>query len=90
MLQNITDFINLTYFTTLLYFILYSPDVKAFLLMEKMQNLSDASEDEDDKVSSRLTNFEGILFVCCFHLFCCFTADSIFSVHVLDNPNIKD
>lgn len=30
---------------------LYSPDVRTFLLMDKMQNFSDASEDEDDKVS---------------------------------------
>lgn len=31
---------------------LYSPDVRTFLLMDKSQNLSDASEDEDDKVSN--------------------------------------
>lgn len=31
---------------------LYSPDVRTFLLMDKMQNFSDASEDEDDKVSN--------------------------------------
>lgn len=30
---------------------LYSPDVRTFLLMDKKQNFSDASEDEDDKVS---------------------------------------
>lgn len=29
---------------------LYSPDVRTFLLMDKKQNFSDASEDEDDKV----------------------------------------
>lgn len=33
---------------------LYSPDVRTFLLMDKIQNLSDASEDEDDKVSNWL------------------------------------
>lgn len=34
---------------------LHSPDVKAFLLMDR-QNFSDGSEDEDDKVSSQSTN----------------------------------
>ena len=29
----------------------HSPDVRAFLQMDKSQNFSDASEDEDDKVS---------------------------------------
>lgn len=33
---------------------LYSPDVRTFLLMDKLQNLSDASEDEDDKVRNWL------------------------------------
>lgn len=37
---------------------LYSPDVRTFLLMDKMQNFSDASEDEDDKVSNQSTNFD--------------------------------
>uniref|UniRef100_G3NEW2 Serine/threonine-protein kinase Sgk1 n=1 Tax=Gasterosteus aculeatus aculeatus TaxID=481459 RepID=G3NEW2_GASAC len=31
------------------------PDVRAFLLMDKMQSFSDASEDEDDKVSKQQT-----------------------------------
>lgn len=31
---------------------LLSPDVRTFLLMDKIQNSSDASEDEDDKVSN--------------------------------------
>ena len=37
---------------------LYSPDVRTFLLMDKMQNFSDASEDEDDKVSNHSINFD--------------------------------
>lgn len=31
---------------------LHSPDVRAFLLMEKREQISDASEDEDEKVCS--------------------------------------
>lgn len=30
----------------------HSPDVRTFLLMEKMEQISDASEDEDEKVST--------------------------------------
>lgn len=36
---------------------LHSPDVRAFLLMEKREQISDASEDEDEKVCSSLQQF---------------------------------
>uniref|UniRef100_A0A671YME0 Serum/glucocorticoid regulated kinase family member 3 n=1 Tax=Sparus aurata TaxID=8175 RepID=A0A671YME0_SPAAU len=34
------------------------PDVRTFLMMDKMQNFSDASEDEDDKVSNTSTSYD--------------------------------
>lgn len=56
---------------------LHRPDVRTFLLMDKMQNFSDASEDEDDKVSTWSTNlcinffFSSFIFLfsCWLHLF---------------------
>ncbi len=49
----------MNYLTTFVSLKLYSPDVRSFLLMDRMQNLSDASEDEDDKVSHRSKSCEG-------------------------------
>lgn len=43
--------------------------------MDKMQNFSDASEDEDDKVSNSSTNFIGSVSVF-LNLNFCFPADS--------------
>lgn len=40
----------LTSFSVYLLVKLYSSDVREFLHMDKIQNLSDASEDEDEKV----------------------------------------
>lgn len=57
--------------------------------MDKMQNFSDASEDEDDKVNNRATNFHGSIsvFLC---VYVGFPADYIFSVDVLDCLDIVE
>lgn len=61
---------------------LCSPDVRTFLLMDKMQNFSDASEDEDDKVS------DWSIKVFLIYVFC-FPADYIFSVGHIWNGVIR-
>lgn len=52
--------------------------------MDKMQNFSDASEDEDDKVSNWSTYFNESISVF-LHLYFCFPADYIASVDVVDS-----
>lgn len=54
---------SLTLFHLLVPFKPVRPDVRTFLLMDKMQNLSDASEDEDDKASTLATDFDGLIFL---------------------------
>lgn len=53
-------------------------------MMDKMQNFSDASEDEDDKVSNTSTSYDRSKSVFCF------PADYIFSVDVLDSLDILE
>lgn len=47
----------------------HSPDVRDFLQMDKFKNLSDASEDEDDKVGGFVEAFA----VCHRNIFCLFS-----------------
>lgn len=62
---------------------LHSPDVKSFLLMDRLQNLSDASEDEDDKVSNQSI----IVFLFCWISLFCSSFVCILSVYMLNGPH---
>ncbi len=57
--------------------------------MDKMQNFSDASEDEDDKVSNWLTNSDTSISIF-LHLYFCFPANYIFSLEVMDSPDMVE